>query len=85
MRKKQRKRKYDGSVCKTTVRASFTVESVFLFPIIIFLIAFMLQLSIGWFESIQQAAADVDVLRELDTRSYFLRQDLLQGIWDSLK
>lgn len=69
---------------KMTVRASFTVEAVFLFPIIIFLIAFMLHLSIDWFADIQQTAEDVDVLRELDTRTYFLRQEMLQGIWDSM-
>ena len=36
------------------VRGSYTVEAVFLFPIIVFLLAFMLQLSIGWYEKVQQ-------------------------------
>ncbi len=74
-----------GISLKRTVRASFTVEAVFLFPMIVFLIAFMLHLSIDWLSDIQQTAGDTDVLRELDTRTYFLRQEMLQGIWDSLK
>ncbi|MCC8029032.1 MAG: hypothetical protein LIO75_04420 [Lachnospiraceae bacterium] len=74
-----------SGAAQAAVRGSFTVESVFLFPMIVLLIAFMLQLSAGWFEDIQQTAEDVDVLRELDTRTYFLRKDALQGIWDALK
>ncbi len=61
-------------------RGSFTVESVFLFPIIILLIAFLLNLSIDCFESVRQAAADVDTLRQMDTRTYFLNQNTLQEI-----
>lgn len=66
-------------------RGSFTVEAVILFPIIVLLIAFVLHLSMDWYESIQQAAADVDALRQLDSRSLFLNQSVLRGILDSLK
>lgn len=65
-------------------KGSFTVEAVFLFPIILFLVAFMLHLSIDWFESIRQTAEDIDALQELDMRTCFLRQDALQGLLDSL-
>ena len=65
-------------------KGSFTVEAVFIFPIILFLVAFMLHLSMDWFESIRQAAEDIDTLRELDMRICFLRQDALQGLLGSL-
>ncbi|MCD8046667.1 MAG: hypothetical protein LUE90_08590 [Clostridiales bacterium] len=68
-----------------TCRGSFTVEAVFLFPIIILLIAFMLHLSMDWFENVRQTCEDVDALIELDTRTYFLQQDMLEGIWEALQ
>lgn len=68
-----------------TCRGSFTVEAVFLFPIIILLIAFMLHLSMDWYENVRQTCEDVDALIELDTRTYFLRQDMLEGIWEALQ
>lgn len=61
-------------------RGSFTVEAVFLFPIIILLIAFLLHLSMDWFESVRQTAADADVLCQMDTRAYFLNQNTLLEI-----
>ncbi len=64
---------------------SFTVESVFLFPIIILLIAFLLHLSMDWFESVRQAAEDVDALRQMSTRTYFLNQNTLQEILELLQ
>lgn len=66
-------------------RGSFTVESVFLFPIILLLIAFLLHLSADWFESVRQAAEDVDVLRQMNTRTYFLNQNTLQEILELLQ
>jgi len=65
-------------------RGSFTVEAVFLFPVIVLLLAFILHLSMDWYGSVQQAAADVDVLRELDSRSLFLDQSTLREILDIL-
>ncbi len=53
-------------------KGSFTVEAAFLYPIIVLLIAFMLYLSMGWYQNVRQAAEDTEQLRELDTRSSFL-------------
>ncbi len=53
-------------------KGSFTVESAFLYPIIVLLIAFMLYLSMGWYQNVRQAAEDTEELRELDTRAGFL-------------
>lgn len=66
-------------------RGSFTVEAVVLFPVIVLLIAFILRLSMDWYESVQQAAADIDALQQLDTRALFLNRSTLRGILDSLK
>ncbi len=53
-------------------RGSFTVEAVFLYPIIVALIAFMLSISINWYQSIRETAADTAELTELDTMENFL-------------
>ncbi len=53
-------------------RGSFTVEAAFLYPILILLIAFLLTLSIHWYENVQETAEDTQELRELDTRDSFL-------------
>ncbi|MCD7981893.1 MAG: hypothetical protein LUF32_06215 [Clostridiales bacterium] len=81
---KTQKKERTGGVFGISRKGSFTVEAVFLFPIILFLVAFMLHLSMDWFESIRQTAEDIDTLQELDMRTCFLRQDALQGILDSL-
>ncbi len=69
------KRKEQGKTQKflcAGCRGSFTVEAAFLYPIIVILIAFMLTLSMNWYQNVRQAAQDTEELRELDTRSYFL-------------
>lgn len=53
---------------------SFTVEAVFLFPIIIFLIALILQVSVSWYQGACAAARDIETVRELDTQGYFRKQ-----------
>ncbi len=78
------RKKWIRAVFGFSRRGSFTVEAVFLFPVILLLAAYMLHLSMDWFESIRQAAEDVDALLQLDMRTCFLRQDALQGILDSL-
>ncbi len=80
---KMQKRRYSGDQ-SLFYRGSFTIEAVFLFPAIVLLIAFMLHLSMDWYESIRQAASDVDVLRQLDTRTCFLNQSMLREILDVL-
>ncbi len=66
--KKERRQK----MIRIRFRGSFTVEAVFLYPILVLLIAFMITLSMNWYEKVDQAAGDTEELRELDTRSYFL-------------
>ncbi len=53
-------------------RGSFTVEAAFLYPVIVLLIAFILYLSMSWYQNVRTAAEDTEELRELDMRSYFL-------------
>ncbi len=67
-------------------RGSFTLEAAFLYPVIVLLIAFMLSLSVGWYQNVRQAAEDTEELRELDMRSYFLDnvvQVLSRGLQNS--
>ncbi len=54
------------------LKGSFTFEAAFLYSVIVILIAFMLSLSMNWYQNVRQAAEDTEELRELDTRSYFL-------------
>lgn len=65
-------------------RGSYTVEGVFIFPIIIFLIVFILRLAIALYGNVQMAAEDVEILRQLDTRSYFLHSAELKAVKDLL-
>ena len=51
---------------------SYTVEAVFLMPMIIFLLAFVLYVSMDWYESVEQTAGSTEVIQQLDTRAYFL-------------
>lgn len=69
---------------RTAQRGSYTVEAVFLFPVILFLMAFILQLSIALYENVQQAAEDVEVLRQLDTGSMFLDTARLKAVKEQL-
>lgn len=69
---------------KAAYRGSYTVESVFLFPVIVFLIAFILQLSIALYGNVHQEAEDVEVLRQLDTGKMFLNTAQLKDIKELL-
>ncbi len=53
-------------------KGSFTVEAAFLYPVIVLLIAFMLYLSMDWYQNVERAAEDTQQLREMDTREDFL-------------
>ena len=66
------------------VRGSYTVESVFLFPMIVFLLAFLLQLSVGWYENVHQEAENTETLRQLDARKYFLNIEELKAVKDMI-
>ena len=66
------------------VNGSYTMEAVFLFPMIVFLLAFVLQLSVGWYGTIQEAAENVDDVCLLDTRKYFLDIGELKAVKDIL-
>ncbi len=67
-----KKRKIPVGALRRGCRGSYTVEAAFLYPILVFLIAFVLTLSMNWYENVRQAAEDTEELRELDTRSDFL-------------
>lgn len=66
------------------VNGSYTLEAVFLFPIIVFLLAFVLQLTVGWYGNIQEAAENVDDVCLLETRKYFLDIGELKAVKDIL-
>ncbi len=70
---------------RKTWRGSYTVEAVFLFPILVFLLAFLLSLSISWYETVYTASEDVTALEELDTQSLFLKEDTLQSWWELIQ
>lgn len=78
--RKRNKRKW----IKTAYSGSYTVESVFLFPILLFLIAFILHLSIGLCGNVNQAAEDVQTVRQLDTGKMFLDAERLRSIKELL-
>lgn len=63
---------------------SYTVEAAFLMPVIVFLLAFLLQLSIGWYESVQKASEDTETICEMETRNYFLNIGELESVKDML-
>ncbi len=69
-----------GKERRHSVRASFTVEAVFLFPIFVFLLAFILSISMNWLVKIQEETADMETLSQLDTLSYFLEKDMLYDL-----
>lgn len=63
------------------MKASFTVEAAFLLPLIIVLTAWMIQLTIGLYESVSETAENITLVTELDAVSMFrermLASDLL--------
>lgn len=66
------------------VKGSYTVEAVFLFPIIVFLMAFLLRVSIGWYENIFETAQHTETLLELNTKEMFLNAVKIRELKDLL-
>lgn len=62
------------------VHGSYTVEAVFLFPMILFLIIFSLQLSVSWYQSAYETSQDLQAVRELDTQEYFYKAKMRKDI-----
>lgn len=60
---------------KKQVQGSFTVEAVFLVPIIIFLTAFIFQTAIALYREVDAASADLKVLEQLDTVEKFKEKE----------
>lgn len=58
---------------KKTCSGTFTVEAAFIFPILVFLIAFFLQTAILLYSEVDHVAQDVTALRELNNVENFLR------------
>ncbi|MCD8299717.1 MAG: hypothetical protein LUC41_00840 [Clostridiales bacterium] len=69
---------------KIRLKGSFTVEAVFLYPIIVALVAFMLCICINWYQGISEAAADTEDLVELDTRGNFLAGTSIDSLADTI-
>ncbi len=65
-------------------KGSFTVEAVFLYPIMIGLFAFMLCLAIDWYEGISETAKDTDTVMQLDTRGNFLKGTTIESLVETL-
>jgi hypothetical protein len=69
---------------KYGVKGSFTVEAAFLFPILVLLIAFVLQTAIGWYEEVEQTSAAISNQQQIDSVSVFLRDSLGDKILDTI-
>jgi hypothetical protein len=69
---------------KYGVKGSFTVEAAFLFPIIVLLIAFVLQTAIGWYEEVEQTSVAISNQQQIDSVSVFLRDSLGDKILDTI-
>lgn len=61
---------------KRGLRGSFTVEAAFLFPILVFLTAFVLQTAIALYEDADRAAADAAELEKTNGLELF---------WDAVR
>lgn len=64
------------------MKASFTVEAAFLMPVVIILLAWMIHLTIGLYETTSEAADNIRQVEELDTVSLFRN---LSGASDMLE
>jgi hypothetical protein len=69
---------------KYGVKGSFTVEAAFLFPILVLLIAFVLQTAIGWYEEVEQTSVAISNQQQIDSVSVFLRDALGDKILDTI-
>lgn len=63
---------------KVMFKGSYTVEAVFLFPVLIILMAFLFRISIGQYEAVEDASQEAAAVMELDSHSLFLRTEVLE-------
>ena len=67
-----------------TENGSFTVEEVLLFPILVFLILFLLLTSISLYEEVDQAASDIKAVRQMDSLEIFLNEIKLDIVKEAI-
>ena len=67
-----------------TENGSFTVEAVLLFPILVFLILFLLLTSISLYEEVDQAASDIKAVRQMDSLEIFLNEIKLDIVKEAI-
>ena len=67
-----------------TVNGSFTMEAVFLFPILVFLILFLLLNAISLYEEADQAASDIKEVRQMDSLEIFLNESKLDIVKEAI-
>lgn len=67
-------------------RASITVEAALLYPILVFLLMFLLQKTITYYQQTDQAAQGIISVEEPDTSKMFLEDSFsTTGNWKKLK
>ena len=66
-------------------RASITVEAALLYPILIFLLMFLLQKTITYYQQTDQAAQGIISVEEPDTSQMFWKIVLAQRVTEEIK
>ena len=66
-------------------RASITVEAALLYPILIFLLMFLLQKTITYYQQTDQAAQGIISVEEPDTSKMFWKIVLAQRVTEEIK
>ena len=87
--KKERKRKKKAQTRKREplriYRPSNTVEAALLYPILIFLLMFLLQKTITYYQQTDQAAQGIISVEEPDTSKMFWKIVLAQRVTEEIK
>lgn len=68
-----------------TYRASITVEAALLYPILIFLLMFLLQKTIVYYQQTDQAAQTILSVEEPDTSNVFWKMVLMKRVMEGMK
>lgn len=68
------------AACSCFLEGSLTVEASFLFPVLILLLAFILNMAIGLYETVDRTAADWETVKNLDSTEMFLNTILVQDM-----
>ena len=71
--------------CFRTYRASITVEAALLYPVLIFLLMFLLQKTITYYQQTDQAALGIISVEEPDTSKVVWKIVLAQRITEGIK